>query len=219
MAPAVWFCKPKKPAFLNRRFYTIFTAPPTASLKFRWPAGYPHYKTKYYERAVKNTFKPYNKENPSIYLDLAVIMPREDLKRHFEFFESKKLNTKMAAIIAEELSFPKLPSDPIEIENDSLVVDVAVSGYQVGSFLEFTLGNYFVPLIWRPRIKLRSRLYKFQNKQTTAEYLISKAMPWGIFIKSFLSPSIIYTNKDHNIKHLLSQALFELKSKIKQTVL
>ena len=161
---------------------------------------------------VTKIFKNLQKERvQEIYLDIVSVVPRKDFKRHFELVEPKKYDKIIYELLDKLLPLPKL-SNAAKINSNSLILDIAVSDYQTGSGGIWSIGDYL--FFWRPKIQLRSRLYRFDNKEIVAEYRIKKNLPWKYWFNRGFSIENTLNSGIEDTQVLLYKAIEELKNKI-----
>ena len=84
------------------------------------------------------------------------------------------------------------------------------------------LGTSGIPIFWRPKIKLVSRLYNINHRKTVKTFSVSKSVTWREFIaKQFSLRGLfrwgpLYHNEDMEI--LLYQACLELIDKMRKAI-
>lgn len=149
---------------------------------------------------------------------MAVVVPRKDIKRFFEIFVPKNFDRKLNDLLEKLLPFPRLSEETI-IQSESLILDVAVSDYQLGEVWWLDFGKYVIFPFWRPKIELRARLYNYGTKYNVAEYKITKYLPWKYFFNRFLSYENKFQIGSEDTQVLLYKAVGELRKKIEKKFL
>ena len=100
-----------------------------------------------------------------------------------------------------------------DIDFEFLILDVAVREYRAGT----DLGLYadpFIPVLWRPSIKIDVRLRDHKNNSTIGEHSVKQTMGWGEYFSRILSlhaafrPGSAFTPED--LKLLLAKALMDV---------
>ncbi len=165
----------------------------------------------HHEYQNKILAKNNNDEPPPIYLDLVCVVPRNDLQKKFD----EKLQTQLE----QRLQYQKL-AQVVDIKKNSLILDVAVSDYRLGSNWTFATWDLLIPFCWRPKIQLRSRIYNYGSKKVVAKFKIKKYLPWKYFFNRVFSLGIsaaLSGPKDTQV--LLNHAVTEHHDQINKKII
>src|SRR5687767_144973 len=103
----------------------------------------------------------WRKHKPRVFLGAISVYERTDLKRHLEqedFGEGEPLGGALHRALTEIFSLPSVASVENPSSND-LALDVWIPKFQSGDVLDVDLLDGSVPLIWRPKVTVSSRLY------------------------------------------------------------
>jgi len=151
-------------------------------------------------------------KNRPILLGDIYVNGRSDFKRFLEFNSNGENSPEdLKQWIKELLEIPILYEHK-NIPNDCLILDVAVRKYQAGTDAGLYI-NQFIPIIWRPSIKLEVRLRDFNTGKTLREHTTKKIMGWGEFFNRLFSLKSIFkmsnTFDSNDLKILLAKALME----------
>jgi hypothetical protein len=168
--------------------------------------------------------KVLKREKPRVYLGALVVVPRTDIKRHLDqwgMFQTEDPETSISQSLQEIFSLPSV--QPVEEpKNNDLVLDVIVTKYQLGDAWGLSLGDYGIPLLWRPKITVSSRLYYLKSKKTKATFLVTEKMKFGKFVgrlftwRAFLGFRPVFDSKD--MEYLLYQACHKLLLKMQKSL-
>lgn len=160
--------------------------------------------------SIIDKFKPI-KKRPVLLGDIYV-NGRSDFKKFLEFNSNGENSPEdLKRWIGDLLETPVL-SQTQDIDFEPLILDVAIRRYQAGT----DLGLYsdpFIPILWRPRIKVDVRLRDHKNNSTIGEHSVKQAMGWGEYFSRILSlraafrPGSAFTPED--LKLLLAKALMD----------
>ncbi len=148
----------------------------------------------------------------SLYLGEIFINPRSSAKAFMEYdIHGENSPEELRLWISElmELPLAKLQG---EIPTDALILDVAVLKYQAGT----DIGLYadpFIPLFWRPSVKLKVRLREHNRDRVLGEYATKKIITWSEYFNRFFSLRVLLNFKgafsSNDLKHLLGLALLD----------
>ena len=128
----------------------------------------------------RNFFK---REKPRVYLGVMAVMPRSSLKKIDEWglkgYEA--LEGPLYYSLQEIFSLPSIDSIQDPRESD-LALEVFISNYQAGEVLDFNLGEIGLPIFWRPKVEVKSRLYVIKTKEVKSVITINEKLKWRDFI-------------------------------------
>lgn len=135
-------------------------------------------------------FSFFRKDKPRVYLDKMVVVPRDSFKKWDEMalFQSHDIEAGLRARLYELFSLPHISSRK-EPKASDLALEVIVHDYQGGEMNAIDLGVIPIPLIWRPRVQVASRLFNITSGKTQASFHITEKMPWGQFLRASLTLS------------------------------
>lgn len=168
----------------------------------------------------------FKNEPARIFLGTLAVAPRSDFKTSIEQWTwsgriSKDLDEGLQKSLVEIFTFP-LATDVVDPKPSDLVIDVIVPDFQGGEFIAD--GIAFLPLIamWRPKVKIASRLYYLKSKKTKKKFLITKKMNISEYLnrvfslRGFLRFKPLFDGKD--LDQLTSRACYELLQQVKEKV-
>ena len=128
------------------------------------------------------------KEKPRVFLGTLAVAPRADIKRHLDqwgMFKSEDLDSSLRKHLKEIFSLP--PANEVgEPESNDLVLDIVVPKFQSGDAWDFSLGDFGIPLMWRPKITVSSRLYYLKSEKTKATFSVTEKMKFGQYLRETL---------------------------------
>ena len=153
----------------------------------------------------------------NVYLGTVAVVPRADLKRHFERpMDPPQTESALQSHLESVLSLPKAPAN---VGGSDRALDVLVAKHQGGEAWEGSVGDWWIPLLWRPSVEVSARLYALKDKQHIATFHVRKRLGWREYFSrmftlsryfSFRSP---FTRED--MIGLLDEALVETLTRVK----
>lgn len=168
--------------------------------------------------------KHLKKEKPRIYLGSLAVAPRTDLKKQTDqwgMFKQEDLDSSLRQNLKDIFSLP-LASDISNPRDNDLVLDIVIPKFQSGDALDLSLGDIGIPLIWRPKLTLSSRLYSLKSEKTIATFSVTEKMRLGQYLSRFLTWRAflhfrpLFDSKD--MEYLLYQACHRLLLKMRKTI-
>lgn len=167
---------------------------------------------------LKNIFR---REKPRVYLGTLAVIPRTGIKKTFDSWDLTgyvEPDGKLKQNLIEVFCLPPSSSISEPLESD-LVIDVLISEFQLGAAL---LSDIPLPLFWRPKITLVSRLYHFKSGETKNIISVTEKIPWTEFVRRLLTfQGIIQLRPLFNsddLEQLLYVASGKVMAKIKKSV-
>lgn len=144
-----------------------------------------------------------------VFLGAAVVVPRKDFKRDVERL-SFRLDTDVVLQrhLAATFQLP-LPPPLEEATAHDYVMDLTVVQHQLGEASQLSLGAVGLPLLWRPRVEIRSHIRALASGRTELELSARRRMPWGEFLRCALSPSTVLWQRDTLLREGLTRLLDE----------
>ncbi len=154
--------------------------------------------------------KLFSKKKRPILLGDTYVNGRSDFKRFLEFNSNGENSPEeLTKWIKDLLDIPVLCQEK-DVNNESLILDVAVRKYQAGTDFGLYV-NPLIPIFWRPSINVDIRIREYNTNKTIGEYSIKKVMGWGVYFRRVLSLRSIlrlrstFTSED--LKLLLAKSL------------
>jgi hypothetical protein len=162
------------------------------------------------------------KEKPRIFLGTLAVVPRADIKRHLDqwgMVKNEDLDSSLRQNLKEIFSLP--PANEVhEPKSNDLVLYVVVPEFQSGDAWDLSLGDFGIPLMWRPKVTVSSRLYYLKSEKTKATFSVAEKIKLGQYIsrlftwRAFLHFRPIFDPKD--MEYLLYQACHKLLLKMQK---
>lgn len=152
------------------------------------------------------------------------VAPRADIKRHLDqwgMFKNEALDSSLRENLKEIFSLPSA-NEVNEPKSNDLVLDVIVLRYQSGDAWDLSLGDFGIPLMWRPKVTVSSRLYYLKSEKTKVTFSVTEKMKLGQYIRrlftwrAFLRFRPVFDSK--NMEYLLYQACHKLLLKMKKAI-
>ena len=110
-----------------------------------------------------------------------------------------------------------LASECIIPNKTDLAMDVIIENFQAGNFLEMHAGDFSFPIIWRPKIKIASKLYNINTGKTKIAILVTIKLPWKEYFSRLFTWRAFFGFRPmfdaNDMKILLSQACLQLLQK------
>ncbi|MCE5365333.1 hypothetical protein [Pseudomonas anguilliseptica] len=163
----------------------------------------------------KRTLK---RKKPNIYLGKIIVVPRSNLRRNLEdnLYTGERLEEALNTHLNMIFDIP-LASECITPNKTDLAIDVIIENFQAGNYLEIYSGNFSAPIIWRPKIKIASRLYNINTGKTKHTALVTIKLPWKEYFSRFFTWRAFFGLRPmfdaNDMKILLSQACLQLLKK------
>ncbi len=115
---------------------------------------------------------------------------------------------------------PAIPSDT-ELEGNDLAIEIALLNVQGGVLTIFDIGPE-ISVWWRPKVKIKARLFHPASGKTKKTFKVSSKVGWLYFIYRILQPKPFFglapAFNERDIDLLLSEACNELLQKIRKSV-
>jgi hypothetical protein len=162
---------------------------------------------------------PFKKKRNRVYLNSLVVAPRDEAKAIDErgIFKSIDLEGDTKERLLEIFQLHPI-SKRIEVEKDDLALDVVVVNLQGGEFMNTQTINFRYPILWRPQVELRARLYSIESSQYKASFSARVKMPWKEYILRLFTLNGIVRYKPlfdfSDVDRLLTKASVELMQKM-----
>lgn len=164
------------------------------------------------------------REKPRVFLGTLVVVPRADIKRHFDQWGSSRceeLETPLKSTLREIFLLPLASevSDPLPTD---LGLDVFIPSFQSGDAFGVSLGDLGVPVfwifLWRPKVTVTCRLYSLTSLETKYVYSVTKKMPWREYVSRLLTLRAFFRFRPifsaEDLNRLLNLACHSLLNKL-----
>lgn len=165
----------------------------------------------------------FKRQKPRVFLGAITVADRTDLKRHLEqeiVVDDEPLDSALRRALAEIFSLP--PANGIEDPlSTDLVLDIWIPKYQSGGLVNMNLGDAGIPLLWRPKVTVSSRLYRLANKKTRAILSVTEKMKWRPFLGRIFSWRGLFGSQPfvpEDMEYLLCLACAKLLTKVQRAV-
>ncbi|MFZ2451744.1 MAG: hypothetical protein WAW36_14605 [Methylovulum miyakonense] len=169
------------------------------------------------------------RRKPRVFLGALLVVPKTHMRKHLEqwgLVRKVELDGSLRASLQEIFSLPPA----CEVTNpkpDDLGLEVIVTSYQSGDFLDIELGEIGFPVFWRPKVTVVCRLYFLKSLETKCTFSITQKMAWNKFVARVFSWGTfsrrvvfrldpIFDAEDMN--HLLYLACHTMLKKIRNSV-
>ncbi len=159
-----------------------------------------------------------------MFLGALAVLPRKDLKRWLEdgvLFGSNDMDASMRQFLHEVFPLPEAGSVD-EPRDSDLVLDVVVPHFQSGTTYIIDISRAIIPVFWRPRVEVQSRLYRLTTGETVETFSATRKMPWREFAWRSFKPDLVldisapFNSSD--LKALLYKACLKLLSKMDKAI-
>jgi len=163
-----------------------------------------------------NLFK---KKPERVYIDSLVVAPRDEISKIDEWggFKSVDLEGSAKERLIEIFQLHHV-SQRVGVEKNDLALDVVVINLQGGEFSSFQTSDFIIPILWRPKVQIRSRLYYIESNKHKASFSVTVKMPWREYLSRLFSLNGLVRYKPlfdfNDIDILLTKASLELIQKM-----
>lgn len=159
------------------------------------------------------------RKKPRVFLGTLAVVPRSDLKRHFEFLvasQTDNLDEGLRSSLADLFTLPPV-AERVEPRDDDLVLDVIITHHQAGGIEVLELNWLPIPFGWRPKVTVTARLSDIETNQLQNTYVVTEKLPWLPFLKG-QAPAIpsfkdMFSNPPFD-NELLNQLLYRACIKV-----
>ena len=158
------------------------------------------------------------REKPNVYLGKITVVPRSHLIRNLEsnLYAGERLEESLSSHLKTIFDMP-LVTECINLNKTDLAIDVIIESFQAGNYLEMHTGDFSFPIIWRPKIKIGSRLYNIRTGKTKAAILVTVKLPWKEYFSRLFTWRAIFGFRPmfdaNDMRALLFQACLQLLQK------
>lgn len=168
-------------------------------------------------------FNWFESEKPNVYLGSLAIANDSKRSKIETFFSitGNTLHDHMREKLEEVFCLHSISSIAQPKESD-IGLDVVIVTLHGGDAFAANIGMAGIPLFWRPKIKLVSRLYNIQHNKTLKTFSVTSSVTWREFVaKQFTLRGLfrwgpLYSNED--MEALLYQACLELLDKMRKAI-
>lgn len=175
------------------------------------------------KRKLSLLFEWFRTEKPNVYLGSLAVVNDSKLSKIESFFSITgcSLQDHMRKKL-EEIFCLRSVSSNAEPRKSDVGLDVVIVTLHGGDAFTVNFGTAGIPMFWRPKIKLVSRLYNVNQNKTIKTFSVSKSVAWReFFAKQFSLRGLfrwgpLYNNEDMEI--LLYQACLELIDKMRRAI-
>ena len=163
----------------------------------------------------------FTKEQPNLYSGILAVAPNDRITNIESFFSFglSNLDDSIGKQLDQIFRFEKI-SEITEPNARDLVLDVIVVCSRRGDVLSCSFDDFGFPLLWRPKIKLVSRIYNARSKKTLKVFRVSQSVTWREYFARLLSFRGIfrfgplYSGED--MEYILGKASINLLEKVKK---
>lgn len=166
----------------------------------------------------------FKKEKPRVFLGVLAVAPRSRFEQYFDgasLYGEADVDFVLRRSLTEIFALAPVDSVETHLITD-LVLDVVIPTFQSGEFSYGSFDGMGLPIFWRPKVTVASRLYLLTTKKTIATFSITEKMSWGQYLARIFSWRAIFSfrstfdNKDS--EYLLYQACIKLLVKMKKVI-
>ncbi len=168
----------------------------------------------------------FRKESPRVFLGTLAVAPRSDFKSSIEQWTLFNKNVEdfdetLRKSLEEIFTLP-LAIDVSEPKATDLVLDVIVPDYQGGEFALDGTALFPLAAIWRPKVKVASRLYYLKSKKTKKKFLITQKMTMKEYLnrsfswRGFIRFKPLFDSED--LDQLIGMACYDLLKEVKKAI-
>jgi hypothetical protein len=165
----------------------------------------------------------FRKTKHSLYVGSLSVQPRTDFLRHLEgsVFGGANLDSALQQQLLDVFAMPRA-IEVLNPQESDLAVDVVVENYSRGGSGEVSTTSLYLPLLWRPKVRIGARIYYIRTGKHRASAKVTQRMGWGEYISSLLHWKVYFGLSSpasrRRLEQLLAQAAVELKAKIERAL-
>ena len=158
-----------------------------------------------------------------LYVGELAVQPRKDFLRHLEggAFNGAVLDEALEQRLIEIFPYPRA-SAVLQPQGNDVAVDVVVEGYSRGGSGELSAPSFYLPFLWRPKVRIGARLYYLKSGKKRASAKVTRRMGWGEYLATLLHwkvyLGITSPASKQRLEELLGQAAAELRLKIENSL-
>jgi hypothetical protein len=162
-------------------------------------------------------------EKPNVYLGSLAVVNDSNLSKIESFFSitGSSLQDHMRKKL-EEIFCLHSVSSIAEPRKSDVGLDVIIVTLHGGDVFTVNFGTAGIPMFWRPKIKLVSRLFNVNQNKTIKTFSVSKSVTWREFIAEQFSLRGLFLWRplyhDEDMEVLLYQACLELLDKMRKAI-
>jgi hypothetical protein len=101
-------------------------------------------------------------------------------------FRTENLEVGLKKLLEETFAFQPLGERQV-VNSTDLVLDVFVSNYSGGEFDSFSSPEFFMPILWRPRVELKARVTSISTGKVATIQRAKVKMKWGVYFSRVFS--------------------------------
>lgn len=129
------------------------------------------------------------------------------------------LDTTLQQQLEQIFKFPSVESVSNPTKSD-VVLDVYIAQYTLGGAMVFSLGQVDMPLLKRPTIVIKTKLYKLISQQTITVFEVQQSLPFKATFRRLLSFRGLFSVKpdvfdQNDLNRLLYQACHSVLVQVK----
>ncbi|MCP4487807.1 MAG: hypothetical protein GY820_10890 [Gammaproteobacteria bacterium] len=136
----------------------------------------------------------FKKEKPRVYLSSLAVVPRVGFKTIDEwgFNGRENFDGALRQELTEIFDLPHVSTiaDPRKTD---LALDVVIPRYQGGANGDFNFGEIGLPIFWRPKVEVRSRVFEIQSNKTLHVFSVVQKMRWLDYFSRTISLRRIFS--------------------------
>ncbi|NRF16391.1 hypothetical protein [Vibrio coralliilyticus] len=165
----------------------------------------------------------FKSDKPNVYLGSLAVVSEDHFSKIESFFSfsDSALQDHMRRKLEEVFCLSSKPSIQ-ETKPTDIGLDVVIVTLHGGDAFAIEWGPSGIPVFWRPKIKLVSRLYHLKSGKTIKTFKVSQSITWIEFTSKLFSLrglfrfGSLYNNQDMEL--LLYQASLKLLDKMRKSV-
>ena len=163
----------------------------------------------------------FKSQQPTIYSGILAVAPNDRITSIESFFSFgfSNLDDSVREQLNQIFEF-KAFSEVSEPSPHDLVLDVIVVCLRGGDMVSFNFDGFGFPLLWRPKIKLVSRIYNAKSKKTLKVFRVSQSITWREYFSRLFSFKGIFSlgplYSDEDMEYILGKASINLLMQVKK---
>jgi hypothetical protein len=128
------------------------------------------------------------KEKPKLFLGAIVVVPRNEIMKIDEWglFKGENLEDSVRVKLEYLFSLPSVHEYSTFNDGD-LALEIIVTKLQGGEFTSAQFSPIDIPIMWRPKVQIKARLFFINSKKTKRVFDVSQKMPWSQYFSRVFS--------------------------------
>ena len=134
-------------------------------------------------------------------------------------FRNESFDDSLRTTLEDIFSLPPASAVATPTAND-LGLDVLIPSFQSGDCWDVSLGDFGIPIFWRPKVTVACRLYFLKSNRAKQTFTVTQKMPWSEYVSRQLTWRAIFRFRSafdaEDMNRLLYMACHSLLNKLRK---